>query len=61
MEEAIERLPDEERWIIKWHYYEKISLKDISTRLGQSESNIKVRIFRIREKLKTIIQNEEDE
>ncbi|MDY6372791.1 MAG: sigma-70 family RNA polymerase sigma factor [Bacteroidales bacterium] len=61
METAIERLPDEERRIIKWHYYEKISLKDISTRLGHSESNIKVRIFRIREKLKTIIQNEEDE
>lgn len=61
MERAIEGLKDEEREIIRWHYYDKLSLKTISERLNQTEVSIKVKIHRIREKLKTAIQNEYDE
>ena len=58
LENAITRLPEDERQIIQWHYYEGVSLQTISQRVGQTENNIKVRIFRIREKLKKKIENE---
>ena len=61
METAIANLAAEDRQIITWHYYEKLTLKEISVRLKQTEGNIKMRIHRIREKLKTAIQNEENE
>lgn len=58
LENAITRLPEDERQIIQWHYYEGVSLQTIAQRVGQTENNIKVRIFRIREKLKKKIENE---
>lgn len=58
MEAAIAQLPDTDRQIIQWHYYESIPLQTIAQRLGQTENNIKVRIFRIREKLKRRIEDE---
>ena len=58
LENAITRLPEDERQIIQWHYYEGVSLQTIAQRIGQTENNIKVRIFRIREKLKKKIENE---
>ena len=58
LENAITRLPEDERQIIQWHYYEDIPLQTIAQRVGQTENNIKVRIFRIREKLKKKIENE---
>lgn len=58
LENAITRLPEDERQIIQWHYYEGVPLQTIAQRVGQTENNIKVRIFRIREKLKMKIENE---
>ena len=58
LENAITQLPEDERQIIRWHYYEGVSLQTIAQRVGQTENNIKVRIFRIREKLKKKIENE---
>lgn len=58
LENAITRLPEDERQIIQWHYYESIPLQTIAQRLGQTENNIKVRIFRIRERLKRRIEDE---
>ncbi len=58
LEQAITQLPEAERQIIQWHYYEGVTLQTIAQRLGQTENNIKVRIFRIREKLKMKIENE---
>jgi len=52
LETAIAELPETDRQIIQWHYYEDIPLQTIALRLGQTENNIKVRIFRIRERLK---------
>jgi len=52
LEEAVEQLPEADRQIIRWHYYEAVPLQTIAQRLGQTENNIKVRIFRIRERLK---------
>lgn len=58
LEQAITQLPEAERQIIQWHYYEGVTLQAIAQRVGQTENNIKVRIFRIREKLKMKIENE---
>lgn len=52
LEQAITQLPEADRQIIRWHYYENLPLQAIAERLGQTENNIKVRLFRIRERLK---------
>lgn len=56
LEQAVEQLPEADRQIIRWHYYDGIPLAEIADRLGQTENNIKVRLFRIRERLKKKIQ-----
>jgi len=58
LETAVASLPEADRQIIQWHYYEDIPLQTIAQRLGQTENNIKVRIFRIRERLKKTLENE---
>ena len=58
LEAAVAQLPETDRQIIQWHYYEGVTLQTIAQRLGQTENNIKVRIFRIREKLKRRIEDE---
>lgn len=52
LEQAVAQLPEGDRQIIQWHYYDGVSLADIAERLGQTENNVKVKIFRIRERLK---------
>lgn len=58
LEKAITQLPEIDRQIIQWHYYEGVTLQTIAQRLGQTENNIKVRIFRIRERIKRRIEDE---
>ena len=58
LETAVAELPEADRQIIQWHDYEDISLQTVAQRLGQTENNIKVRIFRIRERLKKTLENE---
>ena len=60
MDRAIASLPEDERLIIELHYYQKLKVKDIAEQTGQSQSNILVRLHRIRAKLKTMIEYEED-
>ena len=57
LEAAIAALPEADRQIIQWHYYENIPLQVIAQRVGQTENNIKVRMYRIRERLKTKMQS----
>ncbi len=57
MEAAIAQLPEADRQLIQWHYYESIPLATIAQRLGQTENNIKVRMFRIRERIKKRMQS----
>ena len=56
LEQAVAQLPEADRQIINWHYYENLPLQVIAQRLGQTENNIKVRLFRIRERLKKKIE-----
>ena len=55
LEAAVEQLPEADRQIIRWHYYEDIPLQTIAQRVGQTENNIKVRMYRIRERLKKVL------
>ena len=52
LEKAVSELPEADQQIIRWHYYENVPLQTIAERVGQTENNIKVRLFRIRERLK---------
>ena len=57
MEAAIAQLPEADRQLIQWHYYQSIPLSTIAQRLGQTENNIKVRMYRIRERIKRKMQS----
>ena len=55
LEKAITQLPEIDRQIIQWHYYEGVPLQTIAQRVGQTENNIRVRMYRIRERLKKVL------
>ena len=52
LEEAVNQLPEQDRQLVRWHYYDGIPLQTIADKIGQTENNVKVRISRIRERLK---------
>ena len=56
LETAVSELPEPDQQIIRWHYYDGVPLQTIADRLGQTENTIKVRVFRIRERLKKKIE-----
>mgnify|MGYP003294577716 CR=1 FL=1 len=55
---AINRLDAEERALITLFYYEQRPIAECAEIMSQSQSNIKVRLHRIRKKLYILIQNE---
>ena len=55
---AINRLDAEERALITLFYYEQRPIGECAEIMSQSQSNIKVRLHRIRKKLYILIQNE---
>ena len=60
MEQAISELPPQDQQIIRLYYYNKVKTEDIAQTLHLSQSNILVRLHRIRERLKKQLQNEKD-
>lgn len=60
MDRAIERLPEIDRQIIMLHYYKSKKTSEIATILNLSNSNVLVKLHRIREQLKKEIENERD-
>jgi len=48
---AIDRLPDDERALITLYYLNECSVKEITSITGDSETNVKTKLFRIRKKL----------
>ncbi len=52
------RLDEKYSSVIRLYYYGNLSIKDISTVLKISESNVKKRLERAREKLKVMIEEE---
>lgn len=56
MEVAINALPEQDRQIIRFHYYKGVKTDDIARQLNLSQSNVLVRLHRIREHLKSTIK-----
>ena len=56
---AFQKLSEEERSLINLHYYEDMSTGEISEVTGISKSNVKVKLFRARQKMLQIIENAE--
>jgi RNA polymerase sigma factor (sigma-70 family) len=53
---ALQKITEEERGIISLFYYDELSMDEIADVTGISKSNIKVRLFRARQKMLGIIE-----
>ena len=53
-------LPIKYREILIFYYYEDYTVKEISQLLAISENTVKTRLVRAREKLKPLLQSEEE-
>ncbi len=56
---ALQKISEEERGLIDLYYYEELSTDEIAGITGISKSNIKVRLFRARQKMIEIIEKVE--
>ena len=56
---ALQKINEEERGLISLFYYEDMSTEEIADVTGISKSNIKVKLFRARQKMLVIIENVE--
>lgn len=54
--DCINRLAADDAALIRMFYYEKLSLNDIADTTGNSLSNVKVKIHRLRNKLKEMLE-----
>jgi len=61
LNEALRNLPEDEYLIILLYYYEEQSIAEISQITGLGESNIKVRLHRIRNKLRIMMDGKNRE
>jgi RNA polymerase sigma factor (sigma-70 family) len=56
---ALQKINEDERGLISLYYYEDMSIEEISDVTGLSNSNVKVRMFRARQKMLEIIEKVE--
>lgn len=61
LEMALKQLPEEDYTLIILYYYEDQSIDDVSKITGLTESNVKIRLFRARKKLHTLMKSMEKE
>ncbi|TRZ42814.1 RNA polymerase sigma factor [Robertkochia solimangrovi] len=59
LEQALQRLTEEQRTLIQLYYYEELSLKEMSEILGTPLDNLKVKLFRTRKALYGILKDHE--
>ncbi len=57
---ALIRLPEDDATIITLYYFEELPLKEIAMVIGQSVNNVKVKLFRGRKKLCSILKTKLD-
>jgi RNA polymerase sigma factor (sigma-70 family) len=56
---ALQKITEEERGLISLYYYEEMSTDEMAEVTGISKSNIKVKLFRARQKMQEIIEKAE--
>lgn len=61
MEAAVAALPEADQQLLHLHYYEQLKTADIACRTGLSQSNVLVKLHRIRERLKTTLTHERND
>ena len=57
IKQAMDQLPEDEYTLVLLYYFEEQSVEEISKVTGLSESNTKVKLFRARKKLYTILND----
>ena len=57
---CLDRLPAEDSFLLTLYYYEEQSLDEISKIVGLKPNNVKVKLFRSRKKLATILKEQLD-
>ena len=57
IKQALDQLPEDEYTLVLLYYFEEQSIEEISKVTGLSESNTKVKLYRARKKLYTIISD----
>lgn len=60
IQECIELLPSEDSFLLTLYYFEELSLEEISKIVGLKPNNVKVKLFRSRKKLATILKQQLD-
>ena len=56
VQEMVEALPESSRTVIHLFYYEQMSIREIAQSLGLTEQNVKTRLSRARDKLRTLLE-----
>ena len=60
IEPSISALPEHERHIIRLQYYQQVKTEEIARQTGLSQSNVLVRLHRIRDKLRRMMSSESE-
>lgn len=60
MVELVGRLPPKYRAVIHLYYYEEYSVKECAELLGLTETAVQTRLYRARERLKKLLETEEN-
>ena len=58
MEKAVDTLPEQDRQLIRLHYYQRVKTEEIARQTGLSQSNVLVRLHRVRDKLRKMMSSE---
>ncbi len=61
MDAAIASLPESDQQFLRLHYYEQYKTEDIARRTGLSQSNVLVKLHRIRERLRKLMNHERND
>ena len=61
MDAAIASLPESDQQLLRLHYYEQYKTEDIARRTGLSQSNVLVKLHRIRERLRKLMNHEHND
>ena len=56
IKKCIEQLPEEDAAIVTFYYFEELSVKEIASITKRTEGTIKIKLFRSRKKLHTLLQ-----
>ena len=58
LEACIQQLKEEDTFLVTLYYLEEQSLEEIAEMTGMTKNNVKVKLFRARKKLYTIMANQ---